>query len=276
MIGTRGVSAGIRAMMMVALLANAAWLRAEDTGDSSDAARSAYATAAALQNREAWDLAAEEWEALIKAHPTDPLADKGRSYLGICQLKNGQREKAAETFRQVIASKADAATVALARWELGRSAFDDAQAKPSPEAFAVAARSLQDFLEKSPGQPQSPDARFFLGESLWQAGKRNEAIATWQRFLREHEKSPRLAEVLYALGVGQAETGTRDEAAATLKRFAETFPTHALADDVAILRAASRSSSPSFSSTHSSEHLPKPATRRRWACSTSTLITSKK
>ena len=224
-------------MMMVALLANAALLRAEDTGSSSDAARSAYATAAALQNREAWDLAAEEWEALIKAHPTDPLADKGRSYLGICQLKNGQREKAAETFRQVIASKADAATVALARWELGRSAFDDAQAKPSPEAFAVAARSLQDFLEKSPGQPQSPDALFFLGESLWQAGKRNEAIATWQRFLREHEKSPRLAEVLYALGVGQAETGTRDEAAATLKRFAETFPTHALADDVAIWRA---------------------------------------
>ena len=224
-------------MMMVALLANAALLRAEDTGSSSDAARSAYATAAALQNREAWDLAAEEWEALIKAHPTDPLADKGRSYLGICQLKNGQREKAAETFRQVIASKADAATVALARWELGRSAFDDAQAKPSPEAFAVAARSLQDFLEKSPGQPQSPDALFFLGESLWQAGKRNEAIATWQRFLREQEKSPRLAEVLYALGVGQAETGTRDEAAATLKRFAETFPTHALADDVAIWRA---------------------------------------
>ena len=224
-------------MMMVALLANAARLRAEDTGSSSDAARSAYATAAALQNREAWDLAAEEWEALIKAHPTDPLADKGRSYLGICQLKNGQREKAAETFRQVIASKADAATVALARWELGRSAFDDAQAKPSPEAFAVAARSLQEFLEKSPGQPQSPDALFFLGESLWQAGKRNEAIATWQRFLREHEKSPRLAEVLYALGVGQAETGTRDEAAATLKRFAETFPTHALADDVAIWRA---------------------------------------
>ena len=224
-------------MMMVALLANAALLRAEDTGSSSDAARSAYATAAALQNREAWDLAAEEWEALIKAHPTDPLADKGRSYLGICQLKNGQREKAAETFRQVIASKADAATVALARWELGRSAFDDAQAKPSPEAFAVAARSLQEFLEKSPGQPQSPDALFFLGESLWQAGKRNEAIATWQRFLREHEKSPRLAEVLYALGVGQAETGTRDEAAATLKRFAETFPTHALADDVAIWRA---------------------------------------
>ena len=224
-------------MMTAALLATAAGLRAEDASGSSDAARSAYAAAAALQNREAWDLAAEEWEALIKAHPTDPLADKGRCYLGICQLKSGQREKAAETFRQVIASKADAATVALARWELGRSAFDAAQAKPSPETFAVAARSLQEFLEKSAGQPQTPDALFFLGESLWQAGKRDEALAAWLRFVREHDKAPRLPDVLYALGVGQAEAGKREEAAATFKRFANAFPTHALAEDVAIWRA---------------------------------------
>jgi len=237
MIGTRGVSAGIHAMMMVALVATAAGIRAEDFSGSSDTARSAYAAAAALQNREAWDLAAEEWEALIKAHPTDPLADKGRYYLGICRLKNGQRDKAAETFRQVIASKADATTVALARWEIGRSAFDAAQAKPSPEAFAAASRSLKDFLEKSPGQPQTPDALFFMGESLWQAGNRDEALATWQRFVREHDKAPRLPEVLYAFGVGQAEIGKRDEAMATLKRFTETFPAHALAEDVAIWRA---------------------------------------
>ncbi len=224
-------------MMTVALLATTAGLRAEDAGGSSDAARSAYAAAAALQNREAWDLAAEEWESLLQAHPADPLANKGRYYLGICRLKNGQRDKADETFRQVIASKADAATVALARWELGRSAFDAAQAKPSPEAFATASRSLQDFLEKSPGQPQTPDALFFLGESLWQTGKRDEALAAWQRFVREHDKTPRMPEVLYALGVGQAETGKRDEAMATLNRFAEAFPAHALAADVAIWRA---------------------------------------
>ena len=242
-----GLQSGIRAsrrsplriglLLTAALLASAPSLRADDAAGSSDAARAAYAAAAALQNREAWDLAAEEWQALIKAHPDDPLAIKGRYYLGICLLKSDQLEKAAEAFRQVIASKADAATLALARWELARGSFQAAQAKPSAEAFAAAARSLSEFLEKSPGQTQTPDALFYLGESLWQSGKRDEAIAAWQRFVREHDKAPRLPEVLYALGVGQAETGKRDEAAATLKRFAEAFPTHALAADVALWRA---------------------------------------
>jgi TolA-binding protein len=234
---TRGIVARLGHLIMVALLATAAGAQAQDPGGSSEAARSAYATAAALQNREAWELAAEEWEALIKAHPADPLADKGRYYLGICQLKNDQQDKATETFRRVIASKADAATVALARWELGRIAFQAAQSKPSGEAFAAASRSLDDFVKHGDGQPQIADALFFLGESLWQSGKRDEALGAWQRFVREHEKNPRLPEVLYALGVGQAETGKRDEATATLKRFAESFPTHALAADVAIWRA---------------------------------------
>jgi TolA-binding protein len=233
----RRSSLGIGLLLTAALLASAPSLRADDAVGSSDAARAAYAAAAALQNREAWDLAAEEWQALIKAHPDDPLATKGRYYLGICMLKSDQLEKAAEAFRQVITSKADAATLALARWELARGSFQAAQAKPSAEAFAAAARSLSEFLEKSPGQTQTPDALFYLGESLWQSGKRDEAIAAWQRFVREHDKAPRLPEVLYALGVGQAETGKRDEAAATLKRFAEAFPTHALAADVALWRA---------------------------------------
>ena len=64
------------------LLSLVAPARAADP-ESSDAARAAYASAAALQNREAWDLAAEEWQALQKDHPQDPLALKARYYLGI-------------------------------------------------------------------------------------------------------------------------------------------------------------------------------------------------
>ncbi len=205
--------------------------------ESSDAARAAYASAAALQNREAWDLAAEEWQALLKAHPQDPLALKARYYLGICQIKGDQWPAAAKTLRDVVASPADAATKALARWELGRGAFVAAQATPSPAAYAAAAADLRDFLEKSPGQPQAADATHFLGEALWQAGKRDEALAAWTRFVKDHADTPRMADVLYALGVGQAETGKRAEAAATLERFATAFPKHKLADDVALWRA---------------------------------------
>lgn len=218
------------------LLATAAGLRADEPA-SSDAARAAYASAAALQNREAWDLAAEEWQALVKAHPNDPLALKGRYYLAVCQLKNDQWPAAEKTLREVVASKADAETVALARWELARGTFQATQAKPSPEAFKASAGLLREFLTTSPKHPQAAEATHLLGESLWQAGSRDEAIAAWQGFVRDHADSPRMPEVLYALGVGLAETGKKPEAAAAFDRFAKSFATHKLADDVALWRA---------------------------------------
>lgn len=224
-----------RALVFAGLAAVAT--RADETTGSSDAARADYTSAAALQNREAWDLAAEQWSDLVKDHPDDPLAAKGRYYLGICQLKLGDWPAAAQTFREVIASKADAATIASARWELGRGGFQAAQQKPSPTAYDDAAASLRDFLDKSPGQLQVPDALFFLGESLWQSGKREAALGPWQQFVRDHASSPRMPEVLYALGVAQAELKRSTDAAATFKRFAESYPTHTLADDVAIWRA---------------------------------------
>jgi TolA-binding protein len=226
-----------RTLLAVAVVGLTVGTTSAEEPASSDAAKTAYASAAALQNREAWELAAEEWQALIAAHAQDPLALKGRYYLGICQLKAGDWPAAAKTLEAVVASKADAATVALARWELGRGAFEAAQKAPTPAAYAAAAANLRGFLDNSPGQPQAADATHFLGESLWQAGKRDEALATWQRFLKDHAASPRTPEVLYALGVGQAETGKKAEATATLDRFAKDFPQHALAADVALWRA---------------------------------------
>ena len=61
---------------------------AEEPPRSSPAAKAAYTTAAALQNRGAWDLAAEAWGTLLRDHPLDPLAAKGRYYLGLCRLQD--------------------------------------------------------------------------------------------------------------------------------------------------------------------------------------------
>lgn len=204
---------------------------------SSEAARAAYASAAALQNREAWELAAEEWQALVAAHPADPLALKGRFYLAICQLKGGDWPAAEKTLRAVIASKADADTLALARLELGRGLFRTAQAKPAPAAHAAAAAALAEFLAASPQHPQAAEALALEAESLWQAGRRDEAIAAWQKFLKDHPQGPQLPDVLYALGVGLAEQKQRPEAEAVLARFAKEHPAHRLADDVALWRA---------------------------------------
>jgi len=233
----RPPATGAAAVVAMILAATAPPGRGAEPPASNDAARTAYASAAALQNREAWDLAAEEWQALVKAHPQDPLAAKGRYYLAICQIKNGQWPDAAATLRDVVASKADAATITLARWELGRGTYQAAQAKPTPEAYAAAATALREFLDASPQAAEAAEAQHLLGEALWQAGRRDEALATWGEFVRDRAGSPRLPEVLYALGVGQAETGDRAAAAATLARFAKDFPKHKLAADVVLWRA---------------------------------------
>lgn len=205
--------------------------------ESSDAARAGYASAAALQNREAWDLAAEEWAAFVKAHPSDPLALKGRYNLAMCQLKQDDWPAADRTLREVIASKADAETVALARLELGRGLYRAAQRKPDPQAFAAAASALREFLAPNPAHPQAAEAAHLAAEALWQAGRRDEAIAAWQAFLRDHPQAAKTPDVLYALGVGLAEQKKFAEAAPVLERFAKEHPGHRLADDVALWRA---------------------------------------
>ena len=229
---------------MIRVLPLLAWLAllitaavAASAADSSDAARAAYASAAALQNREAWDLAAEEWAALAKAHPADPLALKGRYYLAICQLKENDWPAAQQTLREVIASKADADTLALARLELGRGLFRAAQQQPDPQAFAAAAAALREFTTVSPAHPQAAEAAHLAGESLWQAGRRDEAITAWQAFLRDHPQAAKTPDVLYALGVGLAEQKKFAEAAPVLERFAKEYAGHRLADDVALWRA---------------------------------------
>jgi TolA-binding protein len=224
------------ACLAAARLASARAAPAED-GPSTEAARAAYTAAAALQNREAWELAAEEWGALVAKHPTDPLALKGRFYLGICQAKNDDWPSAAKTFRAVLSSDADGETKSLARWELARGSFEQAQRKPAPPAYEAAAGALREFLAADKGPAHKDEALLFLGESLWQAGQREPAIEAWKRFVGEQGASPRLPEALYSLGVGQAELNRPAEALATFKRFAESFPKHALADDVAIWRA---------------------------------------
>ena len=227
---------------VVSLIAWQGVSAAEESPRSSPAAKAAYTTAAALQNRGAWDLAAEAWGTLLRDHPRDPLAAKGRYYLGLCRLQEGKWPEAAEAFRAVVASRgqdggADAETALAARWELGRGAFAVAQGAPTVQSYRDAVGALREYLAAMPDEGQAAEASHLLAESLWQAGDRAAAVAAWLEFVRDRPASPRLPAVLYALGVAQAEMGEADAAAATLRRLAESFPADELADEVAIRRS---------------------------------------
>ena len=215
---------------------------AEAPPRASPAAKAAYTTAAALQNRGAWDLAAEAWGTLLRDHPLDPLAAKGRYYLGLCRLQEGKWPEAAEAFRAVVNSRgqdggADAETALAARWELGRGAFAVAQGAPTVQSYSDAVGALREYLAAMPDEGQAAEASHLLAESLWQAGDRAAAVGAWLEFVRDRPASPRLPAVLYALGVAQTEMGEADAAAATLRRLAESFPADELADEVAIRRS---------------------------------------
>ncbi|MEO1993599.1 MAG: tetratricopeptide repeat protein [Pirellulales bacterium] len=217
------------------VMTSSSCMAAEET--SSPAARAAYSAAAALQNRQAWELAAEEWDLLISQYPADPLALKGRFYLGICQLKNDNWPAAQKSFRSVIESDADDATKLLARWELARGSFIEAQSEQRSKSYKTAASFLREYLASGKDQPHRDEALFCLGESLWQSADKEQAIKTWTRFTQEHQSSTRLPDVLYALGVGQSEMGQWDDAIKSFQQFTTSFPDHELIDDVGIWHA---------------------------------------
>lgn len=211
-------------LVLMVCLASETGLKAQEPVRSSPAAKAAYTAAAALQNRGAWDLASEAWGTLLRDHPGDPLAAKGRYYLGLCRLQEGKWPEAAVVFRAVIETAgkpggADPETVTLARFELGRGAFAEAQKQRTPEAYREAAGALQACLAGSPGPEQASEASYLLAESLWLAGDRQAAIDGWQRFITDRATSPRLPAVLYALGVAQAEIGDVTAAGEIDERF---------------------------------------------------------
>ena len=70
---------------------------------SSDAATRQYATAAALQNREQYELAIDEWKKFLANYPKDERADKANHYLGLCLLQAKQFDPAMAAFQRVIA-----------------------------------------------------------------------------------------------------------------------------------------------------------------------------
>lgn len=236
-----GRSLVVRAAACLALVIAASAGAAEPA--PSVAARAAYASAAALQNRGAWDLAAQEWQALLRDHPADVLVAKARYQLGICRAKLGDWPAAAEAFRGVVTQAgADAETVALARFEWAKGTLVAAQATAVPADYGAAAALLGETVAAGVPPGLDTEARWYLGEARWQAGDREGALAAWREAAAPIPDSraaatPRLADVLHSLGVAEAEAGDGSAALATLGRFAKLFPAHPLAADVALRRA---------------------------------------
>ena len=183
------------------LLFVASLTRADGPPVSSETAKTAYAAAAALQNREAWDLAAEEWQALIAAHPQDPLATTARYYLGLCRIKQSQWAEAAKTLEEFLAAAAKQPQAAEAQHLLGEALWQSGQREAALAAW-------QRFVAEHPTSPRLPDVLYALGIGETQAGKKDQAALTLARFAKEFPSHALAADVAIwradlALAAGQ-------------------------------------------------------------------------
>jgi cellulose synthase operon protein C len=190
-----------------------------DNSKSSDEAKAVYSDAANFQNNQSFDLAAEEWEKFISRFPKDPLAAKATNYAGVCYLQLKQYEKAADKFAAVVKSypNFDLAEEAHLNWgwslySSAQASGDAAKAKP---LYEKAASALSEMIDRRKEGKLLDQANFFLGESLYRLGKKEEAIAPYAKVVNDFATSKMRKEALYALGVAQEETKKFADAIAT-------------------------------------------------------------
>lgn len=240
---TAHVSATARNIVRVALLSAAIALAiashplvasAQDA-KSSDAATRQYATAAALQNREQYELAIDEWKKFLANHPKDERADKATHYLGLCYLQSKQFGPAMASFQRVIADYPKSALAEPSMLYLGLAQYNQARTGKA-ELYPQADATFKLLLEKFPKSKYAAQAAFYRGESLYAQGNKADAVALYEYVIKNFPQDPRLPDVLYALGVAQDELGKSADAEATFATLTQKYPKSALLGEVTLRR----------------------------------------
>jgi len=201
----------------------------------TDAATRQYATAAALQNREQYELAIDEWKKFLANYPKDERADKATHYLGLCHLQTKQFEPAIAAFQRVIAEYPKSAIAESSYLYLGLAQYNQARGGKA-EFYPPADATFRALLEKYPKTKQAAQAAFYRGESLYAQGKKAEAVAQYEYVIKNFPQDPRLPDVYYALGVAQDELGKSADAEATFATLTQKFPKSALLGEVTLRR----------------------------------------
>ncbi len=200
---------------------------------SSDAAVRQFREAVAFQNREAYDLAVDEWEKFLEKFPTDPLAGKAQHYAGVCYQAEKKLDDARTAYEKTIAKYPDLDLLDLTYLNLGSTYLTLAQAG-KPDLFDKASEAFNNVLTKFPKSAQAAAATYYLGESLYDRNKKDDAVKQWLDLVKKYPDSPLLPEALYSAGVTQEELKHNDQAGATYDTFLKDFPQHPHANEVAI------------------------------------------
>ncbi len=211
-----------------------------DPAQSDPQATRLYRNAVALQNRELYDLAADEWAAFLQQFGEDPLAAKARHYRGVCLFQLQQYAAAETEFTDVTRGYPNFELLEETYANLGLARYNLAQAgNPDSDSQVVqiqqqAIETLSKQLEKFPDGPLAPQACFYRAEALYALGQLAEATASYQPFLERYRQHPLRPQALYGMGVAQQESNKPAEAAPIFAKFLSDYPQHELTTEVTL------------------------------------------
>ncbi|TWT36054.1 tol-pal system protein YbgF [Posidoniimonas corsicana] len=186
---------------------------------SPEAAR-AYASAAALQDRGLHDLAAKEWQTLLKEFPADALAPRAEYNLGVCRFQQGEYAKAVQAFEQAARHAKDDAVAEGAWSNLGLARFNQAASLASKQqaaaAYGSAVEAFDQLLAKFPKSTQAGGAQFYRGEAMTALGQFDRAADSYRAALADDAAAPLHVAARLGLASAELELGQPDQAEATL------------------------------------------------------------
>lgn len=262
-------------LLTVALAAGAAAVDAlsggagaQEAKPTSDTANRQFTAAAALQNRDRYDLAAEAWAKFLKSHAGDPRADRALYYLGTCRLKNKQYGEAAAAFQQVVTNypkseHRQAAQVAAGKCYFLAGKHDlarDALSKSLEERGETAAEAAH-WLARSYLKERKPDEALKIAEAAIppsamsefaaplaldradalydQPARRREAAAAYFELSQKYPQDSLAPQALYMAAFASLHAGENAKALEYCEAFLAQFAGTEQAADVGYVAAES-------------------------------------
>ena len=162
------------------------------------------------------DAASKSLEELTRRFPKSKALPPTRLRLAEAALKAGDRDRAAELFRLVIAGP-DPSLAARARSGLGFALLEGGKAEEAAGVFAAVQR-------QNPNDPLAPEAALSRGRALEAAKKTDEALAAYAQVVEDHPKTEQAGLATLARARLLIDAGRPDDAAKAYARYVQDGP----------------------------------------------------
>jgi cellulose synthase operon protein C len=184
-------------------LAAAAVVRADDVDDR-------YAVAAGHYAAQRWDLAVEEFRALIKDHADDPKSAKAMFFLGEALVQLRKYDEARAEFQRFLARDPESSYAPQALFREGEAALLAGNR-------AAARESLEQFCAKHSDDKLNSFALMYLGEIASAEKDWSSAAKTFTKLLESDPNHPLGEKIRYELADAQYQAGNYTAAIVTLE-----------------------------------------------------------